>query len=150
MACSGVRRRTRDCGRADASPGLTKAEAAKLQAQVDQVLRESAPGARQISPNRVQWPRDGVTVTLAVRGARAAGLAGCKKHYACLWQDASYRNRRVQFLKYGTYNLRAYSMPPHDHRAPRRTTTTRRVARRRSSTPALTSAWSATGTCTAP
>jgi hypothetical protein len=103
-------------GGADASAGPTKAQAAKLQGQVDQVLRESAPGARQISPNQVQWPRDGVTVTLAVPGARAAGLADCKKYYACLWQDASYRSRRVQFLKYGTYNLRAYGMPPYEHR----------------------------------
>jgi hypothetical protein len=96
---------------------VTGAQASELQRQVDHVLRHSAPGARQIAPNRVTWPRAGVTLTLPVPGtARAAGLADCPKYYACLWQDANYRNRRVQFLHYRTYNLRAYGMPPFTHK----------------------------------
>ena len=129
---------------------VTGAQASELQRQVDHVLRHSAPGARQIAPNRVTWPRAGVTLTLPVPGtARAAGLADCPKYYACLWQDANYRNRRVQFLHYRTYNLRAYGMPPFTHKGGPRTTTTRPMARRRSCMLTSTSACAATATCTA-
>jgi hypothetical protein len=102
---------------AAARAGLTDVQATKLQREVNHVLHHSAPGARQISPNAVEWPRAGATLTLAVPGrARAAGLASCPKRYACLWQDVGYSSRRVQFFHYRTYNLRAYGMPPFDHR----------------------------------
>jgi hypothetical protein len=87
-----------------------------LQRQVNQVLRHAAPGARQVAPNRVTWPRRGVTVvtvTLSAPGmARAAAFIDCPVSYACLWQDTNATNRRVQFLRYGKYKLRAYGMPP--------------------------------------
>jgi hypothetical protein len=51
-----------------------------------------------------------VTLTLS-----AAKLADCPVGYLCLWQDVGYVNRRVQFYRYGTYNLAAYGMPPYTH-----------------------------------
>jgi hypothetical protein len=87
-----------------------------LQREVDQVLRHAAPGAKQVAPNRVTWPRRGVTVTLSVRApgvARAAAAPlDCPVGYACLWQDSNWTNRRVQFYRYGKYRLAAYGMPP--------------------------------------
>ena len=84
-----------------------------LQRQVDPVLRHAAPGARQVAPNRVTWPRRGVTVTLSAPGmARAAAFIDCPVSYACLWQDTNATNRRVQFYRYGKYKLAAYGMPP--------------------------------------
>lgn len=93
------------------SPAVAKTT---LQRQVDQVLRHAAPGARQVAPNRVTWPRRGVTLTLAApKMARAAaGPLDCPGGHACLWQDSNWTNRRVQFLRYGKYNLAAYGMPP--------------------------------------
>jgi hypothetical protein len=97
-------------GTAEAS--VTSGQRAELKRQVDQVLRHAAPGARQISPNRVAWPRRGVTLTLPVPGtARAAGLSACERGEACLWQDFEAAGRRVAFVRYGTYNLAAYGMP---------------------------------------
>jgi hypothetical protein len=88
-----------------------------LQRQVNEVLRHAAPGARQVGPNRVTWARDGVTLTLVAPGvARAAGMLDCPVRYACLWQDANGRGRRVQFFRYGEYRLAAYGMPPGTHR----------------------------------
>ena len=95
-----------------ASPAEAKTT---LQRQVDQVLRHAAPGARQIAPNRVTWPRRGVTVTLSAPGkarAAAADPLDCPVGYACLWQDSNWTNRRVQFYRYGKYRLAAYGMPP--------------------------------------
>jgi hypothetical protein len=88
------------------------AHATKLERQVDRVLRHAAPGAKQVAPTRVTWPRDGVTLTLSpTRGARAARFYDCPLRYACLWQDANGLGRRVQFLHYRTYKLAAYGMP---------------------------------------
>jgi hypothetical protein len=87
-------------------------QSARLQRQIDQVLQHSKPGARQIAPNRVQWPRDGVTLTLEAPGtARAARFADCPRRYACLWQDTDGRGRRVQFFHYRRYLLANYGMP---------------------------------------
>jgi hypothetical protein len=90
------------------------------------LLARNASGARPPSPERspavgelarVAWPRDGVTLTLAAPGvARAAGMLDCPVRYACLWQDANGRGRRVQFFRYGEYRLAAYGMPPGTHR----------------------------------
>jgi hypothetical protein len=83
-----------------------------LQREVDEVLRHAAPGARQVGPNRVTWARDGVTLTLSAPGvARAAAFLDCPVRYACLWQDANGRGRRVQFFHYRKYRLAAYGMP---------------------------------------
>jgi hypothetical protein len=102
---------------ATADAGLSAGQAAKLQRQVDQVLRHAAPGARQVAPNRVSWPRDRVTLTLSVPGrAQAAQFADCPRLYACLWQDAGGVGRRVQFFYYRHYNLTNYGMPPGTHR----------------------------------
>jgi len=102
---------------ADATASVTDVQAARLQREVQYVINHSRAGARQISPNRVQWPRDGVTLTLAVPGeAHAARFADCPKRYACLWQDVGGAGRRIQFFHYRTYKLRAYGMPPFTHR----------------------------------
>jgi Peptidase inhibitor family I36 len=99
------------------TPNATAASAgqsAQLQRQVDHVIQNSAPGARQIAPNRVQWPRAGVTLTLDVPGkATAADVRDCPRRYACLWEDFEAEGRRVQFLRYRTYNLSNWGMPPH-------------------------------------
>ena len=88
------------------------ADATPLQRQVDRVLEQSSPGGRQVAPNRITWPRAGVTMTLARPGtARAAALRDCPRGYACLWQDAGYTSRRVQFFHYRTYRLSAFGMP---------------------------------------
>jgi hypothetical protein len=61
----------------------------------------------------VQWPRDGVTLTLATLGkTRTAAVRDCPKYYACLWQHFGASGRRIQFFHYRTYQLRAYGMPP--------------------------------------
>jgi len=99
-----------------ASPGEA-ASSARLQQQIDHIIENSAPGARQVARNRVQWPRDGVTLTFQPPGiARAARFTDCPERYACLWQDAGGQGRRIEFLRYGTYKLRAYGMPPFTHR----------------------------------
>jgi hypothetical protein len=87
-------------------------QSARLQRQIEQVLQHSKPGARQIARNRVQWPRDGVTLTLETPGkARAARFADCPRRYACLWQDVDGRGRRVQFFHYRRHLLANYGMP---------------------------------------
>lgn len=92
---------------------VSSSQAAGLQRQVDHVLQHSKPGARQVAPDRVQWPRDGVTLTLEAPGkARAARFADCPRRYACLWQDVDGRGRRVQFFHYRRYLLANYGMPP--------------------------------------
>lgn len=97
--------------------GASTADASRLQRQVDHVIASSAPGARQIAPNQVRWPRDGVTLTIPRPGAAtAAAYAQCPRQYACLWQDVHGLGRRVQFFHYGTYNLAAYGMPRFTHR----------------------------------
>jgi hypothetical protein len=103
---------------ATAAPtGQSAAQAARLQQQVDHVIEHSAPGARQIAPNRVQWPRDGVTLTLPVPGeVTASSVRDCPRRYACLWQDFEARGRRIQFLHYRTYILSNWGMPPFTHR----------------------------------
>jgi hypothetical protein len=98
---------------AGASGGASAAQATKLQREVDRVLRHSAPGGRQVGPNRVVWPRDGVRLTLFGPGkARAASSSACQKDYACLWQDTNFRSRRVEFFRYRTYRLADWGMPP--------------------------------------
>jgi hypothetical protein len=104
-------------GTGSAEASVTSGQRAELQRQVDHVLRHAAPGGRQISPNRVAWARDGVTLTLAVPGrARAAGLRDCERGELCLWEDFEAAGRRVAFVRYGTYRLRAYGMPRFDPR----------------------------------
>jgi Peptidase inhibitor family I36 len=101
---------------AQAKTGLSPAQATKLQRQVDNVVRHSAPGARQVSPNTVVWAHDGVTLRLPVPGkASAAALGDCRIQRACLWQDANYRGRRAAFYAYGTYQLARYGLTPATH-----------------------------------
>jgi Peptidase inhibitor family I36 len=101
-----------------AGPADASAEqSTKIQRQVDQVLRHAAPGARQVAPNRVTWPRAGASVTISESGkARAARFSDCQLGYVCLWQDANGTNRRVQFWHYRTYRLANYGMPAGTHR----------------------------------
>jgi hypothetical protein len=97
--------------------GAADASTAQLQREVDGVLRHSAPGGRQVSPNKVEWRRAGVTLTLHAPGARRGdGWKLCPRRYACLWQDVGYESRRIQFFHYRTYQLRAYGMPPFTHK----------------------------------
>lgn len=97
---------------ASASSGTSAAQATKLQREVDQVLRHLAAGGRQVGPNQVVWPRDGVRLTLSAPGApRAARSADCRSGYACLWQDTNFRSRRVEFFRYRTYRA-DWGMPP--------------------------------------
>jgi hypothetical protein len=101
---------------AQAKTALSHAQATKLQRQVDQVLRHSAAGARQVNPNTVAWARDGVTLTLPLPGkAHTAALGDCRIQRACLWQDFDYKSRRVAFYAYGTYELSRYGMPHATH-----------------------------------
>ena len=72
------------------------------------------PGAKQIGPDQVQWARDGVTLTLAAPSRklnRISPWSTCPSGYACLWRNFDAGGRRVQFYRYGTYNLAAYGMP---------------------------------------
>ena len=84
-----------------------------LQQDVNQVLRDSKPGGKQVGRNQVVWARDGVRVTLLAPGtARAAASSACRRGYACLWQDTNFRSRRVEFYRYRTYRLADWGMPP--------------------------------------
>jgi hypothetical protein len=91
--------------------GASPASATTLQREVDQVLRHSEPGGRQVGPNQVVWARDGVRLTLFGR-TRAASSHDCRRGYACLWQDTNFRSRRVEFFRYRTYRLADWGMPP--------------------------------------
>lgn len=83
-----------------------------LQQDVNQVLRHSKPGGRQVGRNQVVWARDGVRLTLLAPGATRAGRSSaCRRGYACLWQDANFRSRRVEFYRYRTYRLADWGMP---------------------------------------
>jgi hypothetical protein len=99
---------------AEASAGMTSAQAGKLQREIDDVLRHAAPGARQIAPNRVAWSRDGVTLTIPATGtARVAGArSDCRLKRACVWEHADFQGRRVSFFHYGTYRLARYGLRP--------------------------------------
>jgi hypothetical protein len=96
---------------------LSPAQATHLQHQVDNVLRYAAPGARQVNPTTVVWPRDGVVLTLPVPGQAtlARGLPNCRRGYACVWRDAGYAGPRAAFFRYGTYDLRRYGFRAFTH-----------------------------------
>jgi hypothetical protein len=104
-------------GPAGAQASLSGAKAAKLQGQVEHVLGHAKTGARQIAPNRVSWPRDGVTLTIPVPGtASTSGLSECKRGYACLWMHSGYRGWIARFYHYGTYRLSDYGLGRFDSR----------------------------------
>jgi hypothetical protein len=98
-------------GPAGAQAGGSAAQAAKLEGQVEHVLRHAKPGARQVAPNQVSWPREGVTLTFPVAGtASASGLGECKRGHACLWMHSNYRGWIASFYRYGTYRLSDYGL----------------------------------------
>jgi len=73
------------------------------------VLEQGSPGAQVISPNRVQWPRQGVTMLL---NRRRADWAGCNGKWVCLWEDAHGRGRMIYFAAPGKFRLKDWSMGP--------------------------------------
>ena len=101
---------------AHARDGVSPAQTTQLQHQVDNVLRYGAPGAKQVNPTTVAWPRDGVILTLPAPGrARIARGPDCPLGYACVWRDAGYFGLRAAFFHYRTYDLRRYGFPPFTH-----------------------------------
>ena len=83
--------------------------------QLRSAVHNGPPGARVISPTRVQWPRQGVTIRL--RQAKP-DWAGCNGPWVCLWENAWGRGRMIYFKKRGTFKLSAWSMSgdPYRHK----------------------------------
>jgi hypothetical protein len=79
-----------------------------LSGELRSALSRGAPGAKVISPTVVEWPRQGVTLTLGRPSQTAPWM--CDAQLVCLYQDANGRGRKIAFKKYGTYKLAAYGM----------------------------------------
>jgi hypothetical protein len=85
------------------------AHAARLDHEMRSVLQRAAPGAKVVSPIRVEWPRQGVTLML--KPTKADGNE-CQVYWVCLHEDANFQGRMVRFNYRGTYNLARFGMPP--------------------------------------
>ena len=85
------------------------AQAKPLSRQLQTVLQHGPAGAEVIGPNRVQWPRQGVTVLL---NKRKASWEDCIGKWVCLFEDAHGRGRMIIFAKPGKFRLKAWSMGP--------------------------------------
>jgi len=85
------------------------ARATPLKQELRSVLEHAAPGAKVVGQTRVEWPRQGVTLTL--RAAKTAD-PDCAAWWVCLHEDANYLGRMVRFNYPGTYNLARFGMPP--------------------------------------
>jgi hypothetical protein len=84
------------------------AHATPVSKELRSVLENGAPGAKVVSPTRVEWPRQGVTLTLK---ATARDRAGCL-YRVCLFEDANWEGRMIYFNYRGTYKLANWGMPP--------------------------------------
>jgi len=87
--------------------GGADAHATPLDRDLQSVLAHGAPGGKQVGKNRIQWPKQGVTLTL--RTAQPGPWA-CETQHVCLYQDSRGRGRKIHFKQYGTYKLAAYGM----------------------------------------
>jgi hypothetical protein len=84
------------------------AHATRLDHEMRSVLQHAAPGAKVVSPTRVEWPRQGVTLMLK---PTKLDRAGCL-YRVCLYEDADWQGRMIQFSYRGTYKLANWGMPP--------------------------------------
>jgi hypothetical protein len=85
------------------------AQAARPDRELRALLRNGVPGAKVISPTRVEWPRRGVTVLLT-RGK--ADWSGCTGKWICLWENVNGRGRMIYFATPGKFRLKNWSMGP--------------------------------------
>jgi hypothetical protein len=85
------------------------APARPLDRELRSVLQHAAPGAKVVSPTRVEWPRRGVTLTLR---PTQADVNSCKLYWVCLYEDSDWRGRMIRFNYPGTYWLARWGMPP--------------------------------------
>jgi hypothetical protein len=84
------------------------AHATSLDRELRSVVQHGAQGAKVVSPTRVEWPRQGVTLLLK---STKRDRAGCL-YRVCLYQDANWSGRMIQFSYRGTYKLARWGMPP--------------------------------------
>jgi hypothetical protein len=87
----------------------SEAQGRSPDAELRGVLEQGPPGAKVISPNRVEWPRQGVTILL---GKAKADWSGCNGAWVCLYENAHGRGRMIYFAKPGKFRLKAWSMGP--------------------------------------
>jgi hypothetical protein len=85
------------------------ARATSLDRELRSVVKHGAPGAKVVSPTRVEWPRQGATLFL--KPTKAEGNE-CKLYWVCLHEDANFQGRMVRFNYRGTYKLARFGMPP--------------------------------------
>jgi Peptidase inhibitor family I36 len=85
------------------------AQATTLSRELRGVLQHAPPGAKVISPTRVQWPRQGVTLLLT---HRKAGWEDCIGRWVCLFENGHGQGRMIFFAKPGKFKLKAWSMGP--------------------------------------
>jgi hypothetical protein len=78
-------------------------------AELRAVLEQGPSGANVISPTRVEWPREGVTILLE---QAKADWSGCNGAWVCLYENAHGRGRMIYFAKPGKFRLKAWSMGP--------------------------------------
>jgi hypothetical protein len=87
------------------------APATPLDRELRSVLENGAPGGKQISRNRIHWPRAGVTLTLT-RSNKANGYWRCVKGKVCLFEHSDGFGRIIWFDRPGQHWLAAYGMAP--------------------------------------
>jgi len=80
-----------------------------LDDELQAMLRQAPPGANVISPTRVEWPRQGVTVLLH---PTRRDWHGCNGAWVCLWEHADGGGRLIYFATPGRFRLKAWSMGP--------------------------------------
>jgi hypothetical protein len=85
------------------------AQTRPLSGELRSVLQHAAPGAKVVSPTRVEWPRRGVTLWLE---PTQADVNHCLAYWVCLHEDANYQGRMIRFNYRGTYWLARFGMPP--------------------------------------
>jgi hypothetical protein len=85
------------------------AQATTLSRELRGVLQQAPPGAKVISPTRVEWPRQGVTLQL---GLRRANWDDCIGKWVCLFENGHGQGRMIFFAKPGKFKLKAWSMGP--------------------------------------
>jgi hypothetical protein len=85
------------------------AQARPLDREMRAVLQHAPAGAKVISPTRVAWPRQGVTLML---NQAKPNWADCIGKWVCLWEHSHGRGRMIFFAKPGKYKLAAWSMGP--------------------------------------
>jgi hypothetical protein len=95
-----------------AAPAQTASSAesvdARLEREIAGLLRYNE-GAERVGKDRVRL-EPGVEMTVLPSTRAAAGMSDCQPGYACVWQYSNYTGYRLDFFRYGSYDLSNYTV----------------------------------------